>query len=249
MLGIGSALVGCSLVICVDCDEGAMAIARENFVLMGIDNSLVDGDDEEEDDEDEEEDSCGDGDGSCRVEYILGMVRHKPTVLERRNGDSGRGGRGSKGNKGRGGRGRGGRRGKVTRTQRHIAQTTSQQGEHPSNDDTTVEASSPSYKDDNDGVPLSSNCVDTVLTNPPFGTKNNGGIDIAFLRAATRLARRAVYSFHKSSTREFLVKTVEGWGYEVEVVAQMKFDIGNIYKFHKKDSVDVEVDLIRVILI
>lgn len=242
MLGIGSALVGCSLVICVDCDEGAMAIARENFVGMGIDNFLV-----------EEEESCGDG--SCRVEYILGMVKHKPPVLERRNGDYGRGGRGGRG------KGRGGRRGKVSRTQKYIlregatatitTQSEQQQSEKP-NDRTAEVSSSSSKTNDNDsdgGVPLSSNFVDTVLTNPPFGTKSNGGIDIAFLREATRLARRAVYSFHKSSTRDFLVKTVQRWGYEVEVVAQMKFDIANIYKFHKKDSVDVEVDLIRVILI
>lgn len=251
MLGIGSALVGCSLVICVDCDEGAMAIARENFVAMEIEVSSVDDDDDD--------DSCGDGDSGCRVEYILGMVRHKPIVLERLNGDYGGRGRG----KGRGrGRGRG-RRGKVTRTQKQImregidqirtgqpddpsARTTANVNANVNGDNAEA---SPSSNDDHDGIPLSSNCVDTVLTNPPFGTKNNAGVDITFLRAATRLARRAVYSFHKSSTRDFLIKTVQGWGYEVEVVAQMKFDIPKMYKFHKKDNVDVEVDLIRVILI
>eukprot|EP00984_Skeletonema_dohrnii_P008925 scaffold3319_cov72-Skeletonema_dohrnii-CCMP3373.AAC.2 len=89
--------------------------------------------------------------------------------------------------------------------------------------------------------------VDTVITNPPFGTKNNEGIDVQFLKTAIRLARRSVYSFHKTSTRPFLVKLLrDKWGLNVEVVAEMKFDIPNMYKFHKQKCVDVEVDLIRV---
>ena len=99
---------------------------------------------------------------------------------------------------------------------------------------------------DDDGLPIASNCVDTVLTNPPFGTKHNAGIDLTFLRTAIRLATKAVYSFHKSSTSRYLIKAVESWGYEVEVVAQMKFEIPKMYKFHKQNEVDVEVDLIRV---
>jgi hypothetical protein len=35
-------------------------------------------------------------------------------------------------------------------------------------------------------------------------------------------------------------------GLEVQVVAEMKFDWPNVYKFHTKKSVDIEVDLIRV---
>ena len=68
-----------------------------------------------------------------------------------------------------------------------------------------------------------------------------------FLKTAIRLARRAVYSFHKTSTRSFLLKLIrEKWGLNAEVVAEMKFDIPNMYKFHKHKSVDVEVDLIRI---
>ncbi|EED90330.1 predicted protein, partial [Thalassiosira pseudonana CCMP1335] len=97
-----------------------------------------------------------------------------------------------------------------------------------------------------DGVDGEGGClVDTVITNPPFGTKNNEGIDVQFLRTAIRLARRAVYSFHKTSTRPYLIKLIQGWGLNVEVVAEMKFDIPNMYKFHKQKSKDVEVDLIR----
>ena len=56
-----------------------------------------------------------------------------------------------------------------------------------------------------------------------------------------------MYSFHKTSTRSFLLKLIrEKWGLNAEVVAEMKFDIPNMYKFHKHKSVDVEVDLIRI---
>lgn len=99
-----------------------------------------------------------------------------------------------------------------------------------------------------DGIPMADKCVDTVLTNPPFGTKQNAGIDSQFLRSATRLARKAVYSFHKRSTRSFLSKLVTGWGYKVDVVAEMKFDIPQSYKFHKQRTRDIEVDLLRVVI-
>ena len=41
--------------------------------------------------------------------------------------------------------------------------------------------------------------------NPPFGTRRKGA-DLAFLRAALRLARGSVYSLHKSSTRAHVQK-------------------------------------------
>eukprot|EP00815_Leptocylindrus_aporus_P003366 CAMPEP_0116074052 /NCGR_PEP_ID=MMETSP0322-20121206/15690_1 /TAXON_ID=163516 /ORGANISM="Leptocylindrus danicus var. apora, Strain B651" /LENGTH=277 /DNA_ID=CAMNT_0003563607 /DNA_START=108 /DNA_END=938 /DNA_ORIENTATION=- len=80
----------------------------------------------------------------------------------------------------------------------------------------------------NDGIPLRDGCVDTVLTNPPFGTKQNAGIDLAFLKCACRLSRQAVYSFHKSSTREHVLKKAKEWHMGAEIVAAMKFDIPKI---------------------
>lgn len=86
-----------------------------------------------------------------------------------------------------------------------------------------------------------------ITLSPPFGTKNNEGIDLQFLRTAIRLARRSVYSFHKTSTRPYLMKLLrEKWGLNAEVVAEMKFDIPNMYKFHKQKCVDVNVDLLRI---
>ena len=92
-----------------------------------------------------------------------------------------------------------------------------------------------------DNIPLDSNLAHLVITNPPFGTKNNAGIDIAFLKCACRLSKGAVYSFHKSTTRSHVIKKIEEWGHTGEVVAEMKFEVGKIYKFHKKDKVEIEV--------
>ena len=96
------------------------------------------------------------------------------------------------------------------------------------------------------------NCVDTVVTNPPFGTKpDKAGMDMQFLKLGCQLARRAVYSFHKSSTRDYVLRTVRALPNvrDAVVVAEMKFDLPRTYKFHKAASVDVEVDLIRVELV
>jgi len=102
--------------------------------------------------------------------------------------------------------------------------------------------------DEADGIPMADRSVDTVITNPPFGTKHNAGIDVQFLRTACRLARRAVYSFHKRSTRTFLLKILEEWGHQATVVAEMEFDIPQMYRFHNQKSKDIEVDLIRVVI-
>mmetsp|Transcript_7723 Transcript_7723/g.11101 ORF Transcript_7723/g.11101 Transcript_7723/m.11101 type:complete len:294 (+) Transcript_7723:82-963(+) len=165
----------------------------------------------------------------AKVNYNGGGGGNEESTSSRQQ-QSQRGGRG-KGLK-RGGRGRG-RSGGRGRSYKESTKSTS--------------ASASLCDATNDGIPLKSKCIDTVFTNPPFGTKHNAGIDVQFLYTATRLARRAVYSFHKSSTREYLVKKCrDEWNLDVQVVAKMQFDIPNMYKFHTKKSVDVDVDLIRV---
>lgn len=42
---------------------------------------------------------------------------------------------------------------------------------------------------------------DTVILNPPFGTKNNAGMDMKFLQAAISMTNGTIYSLHKTSTR------------------------------------------------
>lgn len=43
---------------------------------------------------------------------------------------------------------------------------------------------------------------DTVIMNPPFGTKQNQGLDMLFLKRAVDIAHGSVYSLHKTSTRD-----------------------------------------------
>lgn len=86
---------------------------------------------------------------------------------------------------------------------------------------------------------------DTVVLNPPFGTRSKG-MDMKFLKIAARMASRAVYSLHKSSTREYILKKATSWGYEPEVVAELRYDLKQSYSFHKRQSKDIAVDVIRL---
>jgi predicted RNA methylase len=86
---------------------------------------------------------------------------------------------------------------------------------------------------------------DTAVMNPPFGTKHNQGIDIDFLKAGLLLSKNAVYSLHKTSTREHILKKASDWGVDVKVIAELRFDLANTLKFHTKKAVDIEVDFIR----
>ena len=53
---------------------------------------------------------------------------------------------------------------------------------------------------------------EVVIMNPPFGTKHNKGLDMLFLEKGLKLATRAVYSLHKTSTRDHVLKKAESWG-------------------------------------
>jgi len=89
------------------------------------------------------------------------------------------------------------------------------------------------------------NKFDTVIMNPPFGTKHNKGLDLKFLQTGIKMASGAVYSLHKTSTREHVVKKAAEWGAEAQVLAELRYDLPNTYKHHKKSSVDINVDFIR----
>lgn len=88
--------------------------------------------------------------------------------------------------------------------------------------------------------------ADTVIMNPPFGTRQKGA-DMEFLRAAFAVSRGAVYSLHKSSTREHVkrVATGELHATEAEVVAQLRYDLPASYAYHRLKSKDIQVDLWR----
>ncbi|XP_022200475.2 rRNA N6-adenosine-methyltransferase METTL5 [Nilaparvata lugens] len=88
-------------------------------------------------------------------------------------------------------------------------------------------------------------CFDTVVTNPPFGTRQKGA-DVRFVTAGLQLASTALYSLHKTSTRAHIVSLARNMpGVSVKVVAELRYNLPATYKFHKNDSVDIRVDLVR----
>jgi len=84
--------------------------------------------------------------------------------------------------------------------------------------------------------------VDTVVMNPPFGTKRKG-IDMAFLEAAVCMARESVYSLHKSSTRSYIQGRLDRMGCKGRPIAQCRYPLPKTQKYHKQASKDVEVDV------
>ncbi|VDQ08749.1 unnamed protein product [Trichobilharzia regenti] len=88
--------------------------------------------------------------------------------------------------------------------------------------------------------------VDTVILNPPFGTNpEKNGIDMAFLHVALSIADSHVYSLHKTTTRNHVLRTIHNTGAEAKVVAELRFDLPRSYKRHRQDTVDIAVDLVH----
>lgn len=85
--------------------------------------------------------------------------------------------------------------------------------------------------------------ADVVITNPPFGTRK-AGIDWTFVQKGLELAD-LVYSFHKSSTRKFLMKKANELGLSAQVYMTVNFELPKMYKMHKQKSVHIEVDIWR----
>lgn len=86
--------------------------------------------------------------------------------------------------------------------------------------------------------------VDTVLMNPPFGTKQ-AHADTYFLQNAVNLGR-VVYSIHKSSTRPFLTRWLQPRAAKFEVIMNTKMEIPHQFPFHHKEKHYVEVDVLRI---
>ncbi|KAG0491872.1 hypothetical protein HPP92_005270 [Vanilla planifolia] len=90
--------------------------------------------------------------------------------------------------------------------------------------------------------------VDTVVMNPPFGTRKKGA-DMEFLLVAFKVAPQAIYSLHKTSTREHVKRAAlrDFNATNAEVTCELRFDVPHLYKFHKKKEVDIAVDLWRFV--
>ncbi|XP_074599268.1 methyltransferase like 5 [Brevipalpus obovatus] len=94
-------------------------------------------------------------------------------------------------------------------------------------------------------APLHDKICDVVIMNPPFGTKGNKGIDVAFLKAAMNLAKEAIYSLHKSATRNYLLQKGSDLGMKAEILGQFSYDLPATYARHTKLKKTIDVDLIR----
>ncbi|XP_010925906.1 uncharacterized protein [Elaeis guineensis] len=90
--------------------------------------------------------------------------------------------------------------------------------------------------------------VNTVVMNPPFGTRKKGS-DMEFLSIALKVASGAVYSLHKTTTRDHIKRTAlrDCSAKSAEVLCELRFDVPQLYKFHKKKEVDIAVDLWRFV--
>ncbi|GAB2219739.1 hypothetical protein Droror1_Dr00007376 [Drosera rotundifolia] len=95
-------------------------------------------------------------------------------------------------------------------------------------------------------IGLKDKAIDTIVMNPPFGTRRKGA-DMEFLSVALKVASGAVYSLHKTSTRDHVKKMAlrEFGDISAEVLCELRFDVPQLYKFHKKKEVDIAVDLWR----
>ena len=91
---------------------------------------------------------------------------------------------------------------------------------------------------DSTDIPLN---VDFVVMNPPFGTRSKDHMDYEFVQKGLQFADK-VFSLHKSTTREFWQKKVD---WKVNILNQdIKFPIGQEFKFHKKEVQIILVDLL-----
>lgn len=85
--------------------------------------------------------------------------------------------------------------------------------------------------------------VDTVIMNPPFGTKVRHA-DMNFLRVACSISK-IVYSFHKSETLNYINKFFAERGWQITRKWEFLFPLKSSLKFHKKRIYRVKVCCIR----
>jgi len=87
---------------------------------------------------------------------------------------------------------------------------------------------------------------DTVIMNPPFGTKHRHA-DVRFLRAAMKIGE-IIYSIHKSATYPFLSRWLSDHDAECDVIMKTMIPITHQFDFHRKRSHLVAVNVLRIML-
>ncbi len=87
--------------------------------------------------------------------------------------------------------------------------------------------------------------VDTVVQNPPFGTKTKHA-DRQFLLKAFKVAD-VIYSFHKIETADFVKKIAAGNGFSVTNIIPLRLQLKKTYGFHRSRMKRVDVGLFRIV--
>ena len=93
----------------------------------------------------------------------------------------------------------------------------------------------------NSDIDIIEGSFDTVMMNPPFGTRNRHA-DRRFLLKALSIANM-IYSLHKRTTRPYLLKLMKDNSGNLEALYEMQLQIPRTYDFHSKNRYNVEVDL------
>ncbi|MEM2868955.1 MAG: METTL5 family protein [Thermoplasmata archaeon] len=86
--------------------------------------------------------------------------------------------------------------------------------------------------------------LDTVLMNPPFGAQRRHA-DRPFLHKAFECAP-VIYSFHNAATEDFVRREAQGAGFTVTHKNKYRFSIPHMFSFHKKETQEVRVLLLRM---
>ncbi len=86
--------------------------------------------------------------------------------------------------------------------------------------------------------------ADTVLQNPPFGTKTKHA-DRQFLIQAFLIAP-VIYSFHKINTSDFVKKLAADNGFSVTNILPMQLQLKKTHNFHRSKLRRVEVGCFRI---
>jgi predicted RNA methylase len=86
--------------------------------------------------------------------------------------------------------------------------------------------------------------TEICICNPPFGTKNKH-VDREFLNMALK-SSNIVYSFHKTSTLEYLQELFSSKGFDFSVMSNYNFELHATQKFHTRKLHRIEVSTIRI---
>ena len=81
--------------------------------------------------------------------------------------------------------------------------------------------------------------VDTVIQNPPYGTKEKHA-DKEFLIKAFEVSKK-IYSLHKINTAKFIEKITEDYGFKAKKIIRFKLPLKKSYHFHTKKRVIIDI--------